>query len=115
RFFLLFYVCRRSVMVVKNLESLVLRGVSVLSDGGMGQKRTGSNPTMERTPAFLFQRPTSQSVQTYEPRPQSDAFDNRDAGRAGRSACLEVLICRGLAEIAGRPSLPSWCRNVDQP
>ena len=46
-------------MAVKNLESLVLCGVAVLDC----QKRIGSNPAMDRTPALSFhQRRTSQAV-----------------------------------------------------
>jgi len=78
-------------MAVKLLETLVLRGVSVVSDVLVSRKRIGSNPAQERTSANLLSlRHPAQTDADYQPDMPSLVADlgamNATAHRAGRPA-----------------------------
>jgi hypothetical protein len=104
-------------MAVKNLENLVLRGVSVACDVVTGLKRIGSNPANGQTPAMVLSHSRHPS--------QSDRGSDMDTGlrqggaepfgagpaakRAGRPGCCPgVLASRSPARAAGRAVLSGW-------
>lgn len=95
-------------MVVKNLEALVLRGVTVVLGGKTGVTGIGSFAALERTPACLSdQRLLSRLFpQAYPPAPPAaipayPAADDRDVRGAGRPRGR--FLRRGTASSAGRP------------
>ncbi len=78
-------------MAVKLLETVVLRGVSVVSDVLVSRKRIGSNPAQERTSANLLSlRHPAPTDADYQPDMPSLAADlgatDATAHRAGRPA-----------------------------
>lgn len=85
-------------MAVTTLESLVLRGVSVVRNGG-SEKRIGSKLAGERTSAYRpIHTPTSRFPAANQPMPWLNPDIGDDAmQQAGRPGSAGVLASRSLA------------------
>ncbi len=111
-------------MAVKNVESLVLDGVSVATEVVTGLKRIGSNTANGQTPAMALShsRHPSHSDCGSDPdaRPRSGCAEYIGAAlaveRAGRPGCCPgVHASRSLARAAGRTVLSGWPLATEVP
>jgi hypothetical protein len=110
-------------MVLVHLESLVLRGVSVLGDGPAVSLRLGSYETKPQTDKAtpISQRHPSHGCATampetsWQPFPNANAFGNGAALWAGRLSRAGVLSRRSPAFNAGRTNVHRWSDAVGGP
>ena len=111
-------------MAMKNLESLVLRGVSVAYDVVTGLKRIGSNRANEATPAMVLshsRHPSHSDLGTdMDTGPRLGGAESLGAAmaaeRAGRPGCCPgVLASRSPARRAERIVLSGWSLAVEEP
>jgi hypothetical protein len=100
-------------MALYTLESLVLRGFSVLSGGESVNLRLGANATGYATTAIdtSMRRPTQDPVQVTEPAPWQEPKVGDDLGfdagvvGAGRLRCVGNRRCRHLGRNPSRSVL----------
>ena len=110
-------------MAVSHLESLVLRGVSVLGDGSAVSLRLGSYEAKTQAPKatpFSTRHPSpgcqSDMPETSgRPFPTANANGNGAAPWAGRLSRAGVLGRRSPAASAGRTNVKRWSHAVGGP